>query len=165
MARLAAGAAVASGPVQPAVLGDPEPLFQELAVAFQRLQSVVVPESEPAPVQEPVQVSVPVSKAPPEEEVQALLTVLLTEPVAIPQPSRLLGEALRFLQESRRVSLARPDPQPVPFPGPVVLPKSVCNNAGATLLRLWSHGVPGGAQELACEIQDEVAEPDALSLE
>lgn len=59
MARLAAGAAVAAvdaGPVQPALLGDPEPLFQELAVPFQRFQSVVVQESEPAPVQEQVQV-------------------------------------------------------------------------------------------------------------
>lgn len=164
VARLAAGAPVDAGPVQPAVLGDPEPLLQELAVPFQRFQPLVVQESEPAPVQEQVQVQVSFPKAPP-EEVQAILAVVLAEPVAIPQPSRLLGEALRFLQEILRVSLARPVPQPVPFSGTVVLPKSLCDNAGATLLRLWSHGVPGGAQELACEIQDEVAEPNALSLE
>lgn len=161
MARLAAGAAGDAGPLQPAVVGDPEPLFQELAL--QRFQPVVVPQSEPAPVQAPV----PVPQAPPEEEVQALLAVLLAEPLAVPQPARPLGEALRRLQERRRVSLAGPDaqPLPVPVPVPVVLPKSLCDNAGAALLRLWSHGVPGGAQELARQIQDEVAEPDALPLE
>lgn len=161
MARLAAGAAGDAGPLQPAVVGDPEPLFQELAL--QRFQPVVVPQSEPAPVQAPV----PVPQAPPEEEVQALLAVLLAEPLAVPQPARPLGEALRRLQERRRVSLAGPDaqPLPVPVPVPVVLPESLCDNAGAALLRLWSHGVPGGAQELARQIQDEVAEPDALPLE
>lgn len=56
VARLAAGAPVDAGPVQPAVLGDPEPLLQELAVPFQRFQPLVVQESEPAPVQEQVQV-------------------------------------------------------------------------------------------------------------
>lgn len=162
MARLAAGDA---GPLQPAVVGDPEPLFQELALALQRFQPVDVPQSEPAPVQAPV--PVPVPQAPPEEEVQALLAVLLAEPLAVPQPERPLGEALRRLQERRRVSLAGPDaqPLPVPVPVPVVLPESLCDNAGAALLRLWSHGVPGGAQELARQIQDEVAEPDALPLE
>lgn len=159
MARLAAGAAGDAGPLQPAVVGDPEPLFQELAL--QRFQPVVVPQSEPAPVQAPV----PVPQAPPEEEVQALLAVLLAEPLAVPQPARPLGEALRRLQERRRVSLAGPDAQPLPVPVPVVLPESLCDNAGAALLRLWSHGVPGGAQELARQIQDEVAEPDALPLE
>lgn len=161
MARLAAGAAGDAGPLQPAVVGDPEPLFQELAL--QRFQPLVVPQSEPAPVQAPV--PVPVPQAPPEEEVQALLAVLLAEPLAVPQPARPLGEALRRLQERRRVSLAGPDAQPVPVPVPVVLPESLCGNAGAALLRLWSHGVPGGAQELARQIQDEVAEPDALPLE
>lgn len=161
MARLAAGAAGDAGPLQPAVVGDPEPLFQELALALQRFQPVVVPQSEPAPVQAPV----PVPQAPPEEEVQALLAVLLAEPLAVPQPARPLGEALRRLQERRRVSLAGPDAQPLPVPVPVVLPESLCDNAGAALLRLWSHGVPGGAQELARQIQDEVAEPDALPLE
>lgn len=161
MARLAAGAAGDAGPLQPAVVGDPEPLFQELAL--QRFQPVVVPQSEPAPVQAPV--PVPVPQAPPEEEVQALLAVLLAEPLAVPQPARPLGEALRRLQERRRVSLAGPDAQPLPVPVPVVLPESLCDNAGAALLRLWSHGVPGGAQELARQIQDEVAEPDALPLE
>lgn len=165
MARLAAGAAGDAGPLQPAVVGDPEPLFQELALALQRFQPVVVPQSEPASVQAPV--PVPVPQAPPEEEVQALLAVLLAEPLAVPQPARPLGEALRRLQERRRVSLAGPDaqPLPVPVPVPVVLPESLCDNAGAALLRLWSHGVPGGAQELARQIQDEVAEPDALPLE
>lgn len=163
MARLAAGAAGDAGPLQPAVVGDPEPLFQELAL--QRFQPVVVPQSEPAPVQAPVPVPVPVPQAPPEEEVQALLAVLLAEPLAVPQPARPLGEALRRLQERRRVSLAGPDAQPLPVPVPVVLPESLCDNAGAALLRLWSHGVPGGAQELARQIQDEVAEPDALPLE
>lgn len=158
MARLAAGAAGDAGPLQPAVVGDPEPLFQELALALQRFQPVVVPQSEPGPVQAPV----PVPQAPPEEEVQALLAVLLAEPLAVPQPARPLGEALRRLQERRRVSLAGPDAQPLPVPVPVVLPESLCDNAGAALLRLWSHGVPGGAQELARQIQDEVAEPDAL---
>lgn len=158
MARLAAGAAGDAGPLQPAVVGDPEPLLQELALALQRFQPVVVPQSEPAPVQAPV----PVPQAPPEEEVQALLAVLLAEPLAVPQPARPLGEALRRLQERRRVSLAGPDAQPLPVPVPVVLPESLCDNAGAALLRLWSHGVPGGAQELARQIQDEVAEPDAL---
>lgn len=161
MARLAAGAAGDAGPLQPAVVGDPEPLFQELAL--QRFQPVVVPQSEPAPVQAPV--PVPVPQAPPEEEVQALLAVLLAEPLAVPQPARPLGEALRRLQERRRVSLAGPDAQPLAVPVPVVLPESLCDNAGAALLRLWSHGVPGGAQELARQIQDEVAEPDALPLE
>lgn len=161
MARLAAGAAGDAGPLQPAVVGDPEPLFQELAL--QRFQPVVVPQSEPASVQAPV--PVPVPQAPPEEEVQALLAVLLAEPLAVPQPARPLGEALRRLQERRRVSLAGPDAQPLPVPVPVVLPESLCDNAGAALLRLWSHGVPGGAQELARQIQDEVAEPDALPLE
>lgn len=163
MARLAAGAAGDAGPLQPAVVGDPEPLFQELAL--QRFQPLVVPQSEPAPVQAPVPVAVP--QAPPEEEVQALLAVLLAEPLAVPQPARPLGEALRRLQERRRVSLAGPDaqPLPVPVPVPVVLPESLCGNAGAALLRLWSHSVPGGAQELARQIQDEVAEPDALPLE
>lgn len=163
MARLAAGAAGDAGPLQPAVVGDPEPLFQELAL--QRFQPVVVPQSEPASVQAPVPVPVPVPQAPPEEEVQALLAVLLAEPLAVPQPARPLGEALRRLQERRRVSLAGPDAQPLPVPVPVVLPESLCDNAGAALLRLWSHGVPGGAQELARQIQDEVAEPDALPLE
>lgn len=163
MARLAAGAAGDAGPLQPAVVGDPEPLFQELAL--QRFQPVVVPQSEPAPVQAPVPVPVPVPQAPPEEEVQALLAVLLAEPLAVPQPARPLGEALRRLQERRRVSLAGPDAQPLPVPVLVVLPESLCDNAGAALLRLWSHGVPGGAQELARQIQDEVAEPDALPLE
>lgn len=161
MARLAAGAAGDAGPLQPAVVGDPEPLFQELAL--QRFQPLVVPQSEPAPVQAPVPVAVP--QAPPEEEVQALLAVLLAEPLAVPQPARPLGEALRRLQERRRVSLAGPDAQPLPVPVPVVLPESLCDNAGAALLRLWSHGVPGGAQELARQIEDEVAEPDALPLE
>lgn len=163
MARLAAGAAGDAGPLQPAVVGDPEPLFQELTLALQRFQPVVVPQSEPAPMQAPV--PVPVPQAPPEEEVQALLAVLLAEPLAVPQPARPLGEALRRLQERRRVSLAGPDAQPLSVPVPVVLPKSLCDNAGAALLRLWSHGVPGGAQELARQIQDEVAEPDALPLE
>lgn len=165
MARLAAGAAGDAGPLQPAVVGDPEPLFQELTLALQRFQPVVVPQSEPAPMQAPVPVPVPVPQAPPEEEVQALLAVLLAEPLAVPQPARPLGEALRRLQERRRVSLAGPDAQPLPVPVPVVLPESLCDNAGAALLRLWSHGVPGGAQELARQIQDEVAEPDALPLE
>lgn len=158
MAGFTAGGPVDVWPVQPAVLGDPEPL-EKLAVQLQRLQPVVVQESEPAPAQ--VQVSFP--KAPP-EEVPALLAVVLAEPVAIPQPPRVLGEALRFLQEALPVSLARPIPQPVPLSGTVIVPKRLCDNAGATLLRLWSHGVPGGAQELAGEIQDEVAEPNAVSL-
>lgn len=90
-------------PAVPGGLGDPEPLFQKLAVPFQRLQSVVQQQREPAPAQEQVPVSVP--QAPP-AEVQALLAVLLAEPVALPQPP-VPGEALRLLQEVP-VSLARP---------------------------------------------------------
>lgn len=148
------------GRVQPAVLGDPEPLLQKLAVPFQRLQSVVVQQREPA--QEQVQVSV--AKAPP-EEVPALLAVLLAQPVAVPQPPPVPGEALRLLPEVP-VSLARPVPQPVPLSGTVVLPKGLRGHAGATLLRLWSHGVPGGARESAGKIQVAVpvAEPHALPL-
>lgn len=151
MAGLAAGGPVAVWPVQPAVLGDPQPLA-ELALQLQRVQPVVVQESEPAPAQVPV----PVPKAPP-EEVPALLAVVLAEPVAVPQPPRVLGEA-------PPLSLAGPLPQPVPLSGTVVPPKGLCDNAGATLLRLRSHGVPGGAQELAGQVQDEVAEPNAVPL-
>lgn len=157
MAGLAAGAPVDVWPVQSAVLGDPEPL-EKLAIELQRLQPVVVPESKPAPAQVPV----PFPKAPP-EEVPALLAVVLAEPVAIPQLPRLLGEASRVLQEALPVALSGPIPQPVSLSGTVVLPKGLCANAGSTLLRLWSHGVPGGAEELAGEIQDEIAEPNALS--
>lgn len=161
MAGLAPAVPGGLGRVQPAVLGDPEPLFQKLAVPFQRLQSVVVQQREPAPAQEQVQVSVPKAPA---EEVQALLAVLLAEPVAVPQPPPVPGEALRLLQEVLSVSLARPVPQPVPLSGTVVLPKGLCGHAGAALLRLWSHSVPGGSRELAGKIQVEVAEPHAFSL-
>lgn len=151
MAGLAPAVPGGLGRVQPAVLGDPEPLFQKLAVPFQRLQSVVQQQREPAPAQEQVPVSVP--QAPP-AEVQALLAVLLAEPVALPQPP-VPGEALRLLQEVP-VSLARPIAQPVPLSGTVVLPKGLRGHAGAPLLRLWPHGVPGGARELAGKIQVEV---------
>lgn len=163
VAGVAAGGPVAVGPVQPAVLRDAEPL-EKLAIQFRRVQSVVVQESEPAAAQEQVrEVQVSFPKAPP-EEVQALLAVVLAEPVAIPQPPRVLGEALPFLQEVLPVSLARPIPQPVPLSGTVVFPKGLRRDAGPTLLRLWSHGVPGGAQELAREIQDAVPEPNPISL-
>ena len=110
MAGLAArGVPAGLGPVQPAVVGDREPLFQELAVPLQRLQSVVVQQPEPAPAQEQVQVSVP--QAPP-EEVQALLAVLLAEPLAIPQPPPVPGEALRLLQEVLPVSVSLAGPIP-----------------------------------------------------
>lgn len=161
MAGVAAGGPVDVGPVQPAVLCDAEPL-EKLAIQFRRVQSVVVQESEPAPAQvQEVEVSFP--KAPP-EEVQALLAVVLAEPVAIPQPPRVLGEALPLLQEVLPVSLPRPIPQPVPISGTVVFPKGLRRHAGPTLLRLWSHGVPGGARELAREIQDAVTEPNSISL-
>lgn len=163
VAGVAAGGPVDVGPVQPAVVRDAEPL-EKLAIQFRRLQSVVVQESEPAPA--PAQVrEVPVSfpKAPP-EEVQALLALVLEEPLAIPQPPRVLAEALPFLPEVLPLSLARPIPQPVPLSGTVVFPKGLRRNAGPTLLRLWSHGVPGGAQEWAREIQDAVTEPNPISL-
>lgn len=127
MARLASGVPGGLGRVQPAVLGHPEPLFQKFAVRFQRLQSVVVQEWEPIPAQEQVPVSVP--KAPP-EEVQALLGVLLAEPVADPQPPPVPGEALRLFQEALPVSLARPVPQPVRLSGTVVLSKGLRDHAG-----------------------------------
>lgn len=58
--------------------------MQKLSVPFPRLQSVFVQESESeSELEEPV--TVPFQKAPP-AEVQALLTVLLAEPVAIRQP-------------------------------------------------------------------------------
>lgn len=124
---------------------------------------MVVPEWEPPPAQEPIQVSI--ATAPP-EEVQALLAVLLAEPVAVPQPPPVPGEALRLLPEVLPFSLAGPIPQPVPLSGPLVLSEGQRHHAGTALLRLWSHGVPGGAQELAGKIQVtvEVAEPNALSL-
>lgn len=122
---------------------------------------MVVQEWEPAPAQEPVQVSI--ATAPP-EEVQALLAVLLAEPVEVPQPPPVPGEALRLLPEVLPVSLSRSIPQPVPLSGTVVLSEGQRDHAGTALLRLWSHGVPGGAQELAGKIQVEVAEPNALSL-
>lgn len=159
VAGFAAGVPLDVRPVQPAVLGDPEPLAQ-LAVQLQRLQPVVVPESEPAPAQVPL----PLAPAPP-EEVPALLALVLAEPVAVPQPPRVLGEALRGLQAALPLALAGPLPQPLPLSGAVVPPQGRCAGAGAALLRLRSHGVPGGAQELAGQIQDEVAEPNAVSLE
>lgn len=157
------------GRVQPAVLRGPEPLLPELAVPLQRLQPVVVRQpGEPAPAQLPVPVPVPVPEAP-AEEVPALLAVLLAEPVAVPQlPPPVPGEALRLLQEALPVSvpLAGPVPQPVPLSGTVVLPEGLCGHAGATLLRLRPHRVPGGSRELAgkVQIQVEVAEPHAFSL-
>lgn len=160
MAGLAPSVPGGRGRVQPAVLGGPEPL------PLQRLQSVVVRQQrEPAPAQE--QVQVPVPKAP-AEEVQALLALLLAEPVAVPQPPPVPGEALRLLQEvlSVSVSLARPIAQPVPLSGPVLLPEGLCGHAGAALLRLWPHSVPGGSRELAgtIQVQVEVAEPHAFPL-
>lgn len=162
MAGLAPAVPGGRGRVQSAVLGGPEPL------PLQRLQSVVVRQQrEPAPAQEQVQVPVPVPKAP-AEEVQALLALLLAEPVAVPQPPPVPGEALRLLQEvlSVSVSLARPIAQPVPLSGSVLLPEGLCGHAGATLLRLWPHSVPGGSRELAgqIQIQVEVAEPHAFPL-
>lgn len=161
MAGLTPGAPLDVRPVQPAVLGDPEPLARLAVQQLQRLQRMVVQEPEPAAVPEPVQVSVP--KAPP-EEVPALLALLLAEPVAVPQPPRALGEAPRVLQAPLPVPLARPIPQPLPLSGTVALPESLRDNARAALLRLWPHDVPGGAQELAGAVQDEVAEPHAISL-
>lgn len=165
MAGLAPAVPRGLGRVQPAVLGVPQPLLPRLAVPLQRLQPVVGQQQwEPAPPQEPV--PVPVPQAPP-EEVQALLAVLLAQPVAVLQPPPPLpGEALRLLQAALPVSLAWPLPQPLPLPLPraVVLPKGPRGHAGAALLRLRSHRVPGGARELAGQIQVQVAEPHAFSL-
>lgn len=163
VAGVAAGAAVDVGPEQPAVVRGAEPL-EELAVQFRRLQSVVVQEREPAPARQRGQEGQVASPEAPPEEVQALLAVVLAEPVALPQPPRVLGEALRFLPEVLPGSLAGPVPQPVPLSRTVGFPQGLRRHAGPTLLRLRSHGVPGGARDVARETPDAVAEPDPISL-
>lgn len=121
--------------------------MEKLALPFQRLQSVVVPE--------------PLSLPPaPPEEVPALLAVLFAQPVAVPQPPRGPGAVRRPLPAGPPLA----QPLPLWLPGTVVVPQGPRGDAGATPLRVRSHGVPGGAAALAGEIPDALAEPDALPL-
>lgn len=130
---------VSVGSVQPPVLGIQEPLvFRELSVALQRLEPGVVAESEP--VLEEEQVQVLVQEAPP-EKVQALLALLLAQPVTLPRPP-VSRQALRRVQEIRSVAVAAPLPQPVPLAGVLVLPTGLRAPAGAAILRLRPHLVP-----------------------
>lgn len=144
---------LAVGPVQPAVISVREPL----SVPFQCLEPILVAEPQPARAEEPLQVSLP--KAPP-EEVPALLALLLTEPLAFPQPP-VPGEALRLHPEVLPV----PQPLPQPLPRPLVLPEGLRHRARPPLLRLRPHRLPGGAQKLEGAIREQVAEPNPLSLE
>jgi len=166
VARLAAGQGVpldvSVGPVQPPVLGVQEPLvFWELSVPLQRLEPGVVAESEPAPKEEQVQVLV---QAAPPEQVQALLALLLAQPLALPRPP-VPGQALRRVQQIPPVAVAASLSQPVRLAGTRVLPTGLRAAAGAALLRLRPHRVPGGTQKMEGQLPDQVAEPHPFSLE
>lgn len=165
MARLAAGRVpldVQVGAVQPPVFGVQEPIFfPKLSVPLQRLEPGVVAESAPAEEQ------VPVPEAPP-EEVQALLALLLAQPVALSRPP-LPGQALRSAREVPPLAVAAPLPQPVPLAGTLVLPTGLRAGAGAALLRLRPHLVPGGSPQSEglgqVRVQVQVAEPHPFSPE
>ena len=165
VARLAAGRVpldVPVGAVQPPVFGVQEPIFfPKLSVPLQRLEPGVVAESAPAPAEE----QVPVPEAPP-EEVQALLALLLAQPVALSRPP-LPGQALRSAREVPPLAVAAPLPQPVPLAGTLVLPTGLRAGAGAALLRLRPHLVPGGSpqSEGLVQVQVQVAEPHPFSPE
>ena len=165
VARLAAGRVpldVPVGAVQPPVFGVQEPIFfPKLSVPLQRLEPGVVAESAPAEEQ------VPVPEAPP-EEVQALLALLLAQPVALSRPP-LPGQALRSAREVPPLAVAAPLPQPVPLAGTLVLPTGLRAGAGAALLRLRPHLVPGGSPQseglVQVQVQVQVAEPHPFSPE
>lgn len=167
VARLAAGRVpldVPVGAVQPPVFGVQEPIFfPKLSVPLQRLEPGVVAESAPAPAEE----QVPVPEAPP-EEVQALLALLLAQPVALSRPP-LPGQALRSAREVPPLAVAAPLPQPVPLAGTLVLPTGLRAGAGAALLRLRPHLVPGGSPQseglVQVQVQVQVAEPHPFSPE
>lgn len=169
MARLAAGRVpldVPVGAVQPPVFGVQEPIFfPKLSVPLQRLEPDVVAESAPAPA--PAEEQVPVPEAPP-EEVQALLALLLAQPVALSRPP-LPGQALRSAREVPPLAVAAPLPQPVPLAGTLVLPTGLRAGAGAALLRLRPHLVPGGSPQseglVQVQVQVQVAEPHPFSPE
>lgn len=80
------------------------------------------------------QVQVLVQEAPP-EKVQALLALLLAQPVTLPRPP-VSRQALRRVQEIRSVAVA------VPLAGTLVLPTGLRAPAGAAILRLRPHLVP-----------------------
>jgi hypothetical protein len=162
VARLPAGQGlalgVAVGPLQPAVLAVPEPLFvPELPARLPRLEPLFVPESQPAPPLAPEPVQVALEEAP-AAEVPALLALVLAEPLALPQPP-LPGSAPGPAAE------APPLPQQLALAlaGTRVLPAARERaRAGPPLLRLRPHRVPRGARPLAGQVPHQVAEQDPL---
>lgn len=155
---------LAVGALQPPVVAVADPLLvRELPLRLARLEPRVLQEPQPAPrAQQQVALPLPLQEAPP-AQVPALLALLLAEPVALPRPPAP-GESLRASAEVLPLPFALPLPEQVALPGKVALQKVVLrHHAGAALLWLRSHRLPRGIQQVAGEIQDQVAQQDPVS--
>lgn len=169
VARLPAGEslAVRLGPLQPPVVALPQPVsVPQLRARLPQLRPLVVTQPQPAAAEPTLPLAL--AQAPP-APVQALLAVLLPQPLALPRPPPPLppGRLARAPAEVLPVALALSVPEQVALPREVSSQEVLLrHHARAALLRLRPHRVPGGPPAVEGKVQDQVSqqERDPLSL-